>query len=99
MSSALAIASVTAVLRDLLNNGLIDSNISSGIGNVIVWTLSPDRIDITSNDQQSQLNLFLYQVTPNAAWRNAGLPARNANGERISNPPLALNLHCLLTAY
>ena len=28
MSSALAIASVTAVLRDLLNNGLIDSNIS-----------------------------------------------------------------------
>ena len=99
MSTALAIASVTAVLRDLLNNGLIDSNISSVIGNVIVSTLSPDRIDITSNDQQSQLNLFLYQVTPNAAWRNVGLPARNAAGERISNPPLALNLHYLLTAY
>lgn len=99
MSSALAIASVTAVLRDLLNNGLIDSNISNMIGNVIVSTLSPDRIDITSNDQQSQLNLFLYQVTPNAAWRNVGLPARNAAGERISNPPLALNLHYLLTAY
>jgi hypothetical protein len=99
MSSALAIASVTAVLRDLLNNGLIDSNISSVIGNVVVSTLSPDRIDISSNDQQSQLNLFLYQVTPNAAWRNNGLPARNAAGERISNPPLALNLHYLLTAY
>ena len=99
MSSALAIASVTAVLRDLLNNGLIDSNISSLVGNVVVSTLAPDRIDITSNDQQSQLNLFLYQVTPNASWRNVGLPARNAAGERISNPPLALNLHYLLTAY
>lgn len=99
MSSALAIASVTAVLRDLLNNGLIDSNISNVIGNVIVSTLAPDRIDVTGNDQQSQLNLFLYQVTPNASWRNVGLPARNAAGERISNPPLALNLHYLLTAY
>jgi hypothetical protein len=99
MSNALAIASVTAVLRDLLNNGLIDSNISSVIGNVVVSTLAPDRIDITSTDQQSQLNLFLYQVTPNASWRNVGLPARNAAGERISNPPLALNLHYLLTAY
>jgi hypothetical protein len=99
MTSALAIASVTAVLRDLLNNGLIDSDISSVIGNVVVSTLAPDRIDITSNDQQSQLNLFLYQVTPNASWRNIDLPARNAAGERISNPPLALNLHYLLTAY
>ena len=99
MSTALAIASVTAVLRDLLNNGLIDQNISNLLGNVIVTTLAPDRIDVTTNNQQSQLNLFMYQVTPNAAWRNAGLPSRNAAGERISNPPLALNLHYMLTAY
>lgn len=99
MSSALAIASVTAVLRDLLNDGLINKDITSIVGNVIVSALPPDRIDVTSTDQNSQLNLFLYQVTPNAAWRNVGLPARNANGDRISNPPLALNLHYLLTAY
>jgi hypothetical protein len=99
MSSALAIASVTAVLRDLLNNGLIDHDVSSTLGNVTVSTTSPDRIDVTGNNQQSQLNLFLYQVSPNASWRNVGLPSRNGNGERISNPPLALNLHYLLTAY
>jgi hypothetical protein len=99
MSSALAIASVTAVLRDLLNDGLINKDITSVVGNVIVSALPPDRIDVSSNDQQSQLNLFLYQVTPNAAWRNVGLPSRNSNGDRISNPPLALNLHYLLTAY
>lgn len=99
MSSALAIASVTAVLRDLLNNGLIDHDVSATLGNVIVSSMSPDRINITPPNEQSQLNIFLYQVSPNASWRNVGLPSRNGDGERISNPPLALNLHYLLTAY
>jgi len=99
MSTALAIASVTLVLKDLLNNGMIDHNITSTVGNVVVSALSPDRIDTTTLNQQSQLNLFLYNVTPNTAWRNVGLPSRDANGERISNPPLALDLHYLLTAY
>lgn len=99
MSSALAIASVTAVLKDLLNNGLIDHSLASTVGNVTVTTLSPDRIDLTTLNQQSQLNLFLYQVTPNAGWRNVGLPSRDTRGERTSNPPLAIDLHYLLTAY
>ena len=34
MSTALAIASVTAVLKDLLNNGLIDHDITTTVGNV-----------------------------------------------------------------
>src|SRR5207237_7602250 len=69
---------------------------------VVVSALPPDRIDaIDANpaDRKSRLNLFLYQVTPNSAWRNVGLPSRNGEGERISNPPLPLNLHYLLTAY
>ena len=99
MSSPLAIASVTAVLKDLLNNGLIDHSLASTVGNVTVTALSPDRIDVTTLNQQSQLNLFLYQVTPNAGWRNVGLPSRDSRGERTSNPPLAIDLHYLLTAY
>ncbi len=99
MSTALAIASVTAVLKDLLNNGLIDHNASSTLGNVTVSALSPDRIDTTTLNQTSQINLFLYQVTPNSGWRNIALPSRNSDGERISNPPLALDLHYLVTAY
>jgi len=43
--------------------------------------------------------VVLYQVTPNAAWRNAGLPSRDDRGARLSNAPLALDLHYLLTAY
>jgi hypothetical protein len=99
MSSALAIASVTAVLRDLLNDGLIARDVPGTLGPVKVSTMAPDRVFPANGNEPSQLNLFLFQVTPNAAWRNEALPSRNSDGERISNPPLALNLHYLLTAY
>jgi len=99
MSTALAIASVTAVLKDLLNNGLIDHDVDASVGEVIVSTLPPDRIDALDSQKKSRLNIFMYQVTPNAGWRNTALPSRNPNGDRVSNPPLALDLHYLLTAY
>jgi Pvc16 N-terminal domain len=99
MSTALAIASVTAVLKDLLNNALIDHDVDASIGEVIVSTLPPDRVDALDQQKKSRLNLFMYQVTPNPGWRNVGLPSRNSNGDRVSNPPLAIDLHYLLTAY
>jgi len=100
MSTALAIAAVTAVLKDLLNNGLIDHNVSAQLSQeVTVTTLAPDRALIDPTQEKTQLNLFLYQVTQNAAWRNAALPARNGRGARLTNPPLALDLHYMLTAY
>ena len=36
MSNALAIAAVTAVLRDLLNNGVVQHDLSSNVGVVSV---------------------------------------------------------------
>ncbi|HEV2862133.1 MAG TPA: DUF4255 domain-containing protein [Pyrinomonadaceae bacterium] len=99
MSTALAIASVTAVLKDLLNNGVVDHDLTTMLGPVTVSALAPDRIKIEENSEPSQLNLFLYQVTPNAAWRNAALPSRDSRGARLTNPPLALDLHYILTAY
>ena len=99
MSNALAIASVSFVLVDLLNNGLIDRNISSSIGDVIVTAWPPDKVDALQTEGQSQLNLFLYNITQNQAWRNVGYPSRDSSGDRIDNPPLALDLHYLLTAY
>jgi len=77
MSNALAVAAVSFVIVDLLNNGLIDRDISStGVGDVAVTALPPDRIDTTAQTQ-SQLNLFFYQATPNASWRNVGYPSRD----------------------
>ena len=95
MSNALGIAAVSAVLRDLLNNGLIDAS----VGDVTVSAQSPDKVKL-DGDETSQLNLFLYRVTPNQGWRNVGLPSVDSAGtSRLSNPPLALDLHYLLSAY
>ncbi len=100
MSSALAVAGVTAVLRDLLNDGMINHDVSGQLGNTVrVTTLPPDRIETGASNEQPQLNLFMFQVTPNLGLRNECLPSRNRRGQRQSNPPLALDLHYLLSSY
>jgi len=101
VSNALALAGVTAVLRDLLNDGLINHNVSGVLGSTVtVSVLPPDRVVPANGTETSQLNLFLHQVTANTGWSNEALPARDASGrQRLSNPPLALNLHYLLSAY
>jgi hypothetical protein len=99
MSNALAIASVTAILKDLLNDGLINRNVDS-LFNFQVTAQPPDRISDASNgDPINRLNLFLYRVTPNTGWTNQRLPARSSSGEKISNPFLALDLLYMLSAY
>jgi hypothetical protein len=100
MSNALAIAGVTAVLKDLLDSGLIEHQVTDTMGQgVTVSAAPPDTIAVTGDEAGPRLNLFMYQATPNAALRNAALPSVNGRGARIANPPLALDLHYLLTAY
>jgi len=99
MSNALAISGVTAVLEYLL------TNVYSGaqLGSVSVSAVAPDLVQSGSasgSDAPLQVNLFLHQVTYNAGWRNVGQPSVAPDGKtRLSNPPLALDLHYLLTAY
>jgi len=99
VSSPLAIGAVSAVLRNLLDNGMIEAGAAIG-GTVNVTAVAPDTIDLENVEEPPRLNLFLHQVTPNSAWRNARLPSRSAtSGEQLTNAPLALDLHYLLTAY
>ncbi len=101
MSNALAIAGVTAVLRDRLNDGLVNHNVAGVLGSTVtVSVMPPDRVVPTDGIESSQINLFLYNVTPNLGWRNEGLPSHDASGrQRLTNAPLALDLHYLLSAY
>jgi uncharacterized protein DUF4255 len=100
VSSGLAIAGVTAVLQRLITDGLGTDFQPTSVPTFTVTALPPNRVLAASNGADvDQLNLFLYQVTPNAGWRNVALPSRGEDGERRSNPPLALDLHYLLTAY
>ena len=98
MSSPLAIGAVSAVLRNLLDNGMVEAGAALG-ATVAVSSVAPDTIDLDGASEPLRLNVFLYQATANPGWRNAGLPSRNAAGERISNAPLAIDLHYLVTAY
>jgi len=95
MSSALAIAGVSSVLTDLLDNAVVGNN----LGAVKVSAAPPDRVIPPGGAAVNQLNLFLYHVAPNPGWRNRDLPSRDGEGARVSNPPLALDLFYLLTAY
>lgn len=94
MSNGLAIAAATATIRNLLlaKVPLIDPELAD----LEVTTQPPDlaRKGVT----KAQLNLFLYQTSVNAAWRNRDQPKQVRPGE-TGMPPLALDLHYLLTAY
>lgn len=99
MSNALTIAAVTAVLKDLLENSLVSDLIATSMGDVTVTALPPDRISVGA-DERAGLNLFLYQVTRNRnADRGVNRDRLTAGDSRSGNPPLALDLHYLLTAY
>jgi hypothetical protein len=99
MSNALGIAATTAVMREMLQRHFdAASDLVPVVGGVTVSALPPDRI-VTGTTEPSVLNLFLYMVTPNPGWRNEDLASRDASGGRLANPPLALDLHYMMSAY
>lgn len=91
MSNHLAIATVTAAIRQLLHD-VVNADVSATVS-----ILPPD--DPALKNDAARLNLFLYQVSPSAAWRNADIPGRRPDGSLASRPQLGLDLHYLLTAY
>lgn len=90
MSNELAIAAVTATLRNVISN---DPSLPPGTH---VTAQSPE--EAHNSKQNNQINLFLYHILPNAAWRNMDNPSRVKSGE-TGVPPLALNLYYIITAY
>lgn len=93
MSNALAIAAVTATLEAILGKAV---TADPDLNDTQLTALPPDKARgaITTN----QLNLFLYQILPDAAWRNMDVPQQVKPGE-TGMPPLALTLHYLMTVY
>jgi hypothetical protein len=91
MSNPLAIAAVTATVRDLILR-----RVRADVAGTQVTTRPIDRarVDLTGN----QVNLFLFQTTLDGAWRNMDMPRQVQPGESGA-PPLPLVLHYLITAY
>jgi len=90
LSNFLAFATVTAALRELLDPAAKRA--------VSAANATIERPDLLKTDEP-RVNLFLYQVTPNADWRNADLPARRGDGTLAQRPQAAFNLHYVLSFY
>jgi hypothetical protein len=96
MSNPLAIAATTLTLQAILQSGVLSDPDDLDLNDTTVTILPPDKA--RGNGNANQLNLFLYQIVPNAALRNMNIPGQVASGE-TGTPPLALTLHYLLTAF
>jgi hypothetical protein len=101
MSAGLAIAGVSAVLRHLLDHGLINHDISRVLGSTVAVTVrQPDRLATPGASEATQLNLYLHHVTTKTGPTDVGLPPRDSRARRpLSSPPLVLDLHYLVSAH
>ncbi len=92
MTNSLAVSAVTTTLQYLLKKGL-EKELSSGN----VTAMPPDKVE-ASTTGEGQVNLFLYNISYDAAWRNMTIPNRVKPYES-GFPPLPLVLHYIVTAY
>jgi len=85
-----AIAGVTAVLQQVLSD-----RIGAAVNGAIVTARPLDKAQPTEG--KSVLNLFLFQAVTNAAFSNLPMPGTHPAID--DRPPVALNLHYLLTVF
>lgn len=89
MSNFLAVATVTAALHRLVQ--------ATAGADVPGATVKTERPETAADGAVPTVNIFLYQVAPNAALRNSDLPTRSSAGEVVQRPVAALDLHYLFT--
>jgi hypothetical protein len=87
MSSPEALAAVTETLQYLMRSAAEQENI----------TAKPPSV-ARNGESGEQLNIFLYSVHYNPAFRNESMPGKARNGEPAF-PPMPLILKYLITAY
>ena len=92
MSNHLAIATVTAALGQLVHAAAQ----GSGVGAV---GLKFGRPTAPASSSERKVHVYLYQVTPNAALRNADTPTRDASGRLTQRPRAALDLFYLVSFF
>lgn len=89
MSNYLAIATVTEILKELVQEAI------HAISGASVTATRP----YSKLDTKAAVNLYLYQVLPNKSLRNMDLPTRKGDGTVIQTPQAALDLSYLFSFY
>jgi hypothetical protein len=85
MSKSQAIAAVTSMLAHVVN---VTTGADVKLG----------RPTVPVDPQPRKVQLFLYQVTPNAAWRNMDLPTRDSAGHAHHAAPARSLLICIISS-
>jgi hypothetical protein len=98
MSSALGMGATMRCIASVIDTAIGNANLSGVLGAAVTTVLSPDLVVIGHTEEVTHLNLFLYTVTMNGGWRNSDR-MRDSGGVRVARPPLAVDLHFLMTAY
>jgi len=88
MSNYLAIAAATSTFSQLLQKA---ADVVDG-AEVTIGRPKEDK-------KATGINVYLYQVSPNPAFRNADLATRRADGTLVQRPQVAIDLYYLLTFY
>jgi hypothetical protein len=100
MSNTYAIAAATATLHDVLLRVRTpipgDPTPDTDLADTVVTSKPPDKA--RDGEGKNQLNVFLYQIAFDAQLRNMP-PYGTASGETARQPPVALRLYYLITAY
>jgi hypothetical protein len=96
MSNFLSVATVTETLRQMLDKAL-KTDITGA-------SYQPEAKAVKPNSSSNEIpklgvNIFLYQITPNASLRNFDLPTRRQDGTVMQMPRSAWELHYLLSFY
>ena len=92
MSNYLAIATVTATLQRLLQTA-----VQLDVPGAKVTTVRPEATG--GKTPEIGVNIYLYQATPNPAWRNYDLRNRRPKGELIKHAQAGLDLFYIMTFY
>lgn len=92
MSNYLAIATVTATLQRTLQ-----TIIQVDVEGARVTTVRPDVLG--SGAPETGVNIYLYHVMPNPAWRNADLRTRYTEGAFAKRPQAALDLYYMISCH
>lgn len=94
MSNHLALATVTATLQSFLQSWL-----NREFEGITVTTERPGSPESSHRPSDWRVNVYLYQVRPNASLRNEELAVRRADGSFVQRPAFALDLHYLVSFY
>jgi len=98
MSNFLSMATVTEAFRQILDEAAAASGVA-GASATAVRPTSGTNNGQPGNPPVAGVNLYLYQVLPNAYFRNADEPVRRADGSLIQPTRSAYDLNYLLTFY